>query len=203
MGKGVFITFEGIDGCGKSLMLKRTAAALRERGLEPLLTREPGGSELGRRFRRLILDSPFDSVDERTETLLFAADRACHVRQVITPALEAGSIVLCDRYIDSTLAYQGYGRGLDIDFLRRLNDFAGCGLRPDLTLLLDVDPAIAAARRGAKADRMEQEQAEFFARVRAGYLALAGQCPRIAVIDASAAPERVAEQVWDKVRELL
>ena len=120
--KGLFVTFEGIDGSGKTLMLKLAAEKLRERGFEVLCTMEPGGSTLGRKLRQIILDSPYGSVDSRSEMLLYAADRALHVSKVILPALEAGQIVLCDRYIDSSYAYQGGGRSIETEDIRRLND---------------------------------------------------------------------------------
>lgn len=204
MSRGLFITFEGIDGCGKSTMLKKLAAHLRAMGLDPLCTREPGGSELGRKFRALLLDSAPGSFDQRTETLFFAADRACHCAQVIEPALAAGRIVLCDRYADSTLAYQGGGRGQPLAELRALNAFAINGLHPDLTLLLDIDPALALLRRDDRRDRMEQEDMDFFRRVADGYRQLAQEeAPRIRIIDAAPGKEQVFAAVLQAVEPLL
>ena len=147
MARGRFITFEGGEGCGKSTQVVRLAAALEERGLKVLLTREPGGTRLSELIRTLLKDEAEDPPVDRAELLLFLAARAQLVRNVIAPALEAGTWVVSDRFSDSTVAYQGYGRGLPVDFVRQANDFACEGLRPDLTFLLDLDPATAEAIR--------------------------------------------------------
>ncbi len=201
---GYFISFEGIDGSGKSLMIKKLSAALQERGFAVLLTREPGGSDLGRALRKTLLRCDGAAPDIRTETLLFAADRAQHVAQVIRPALAAGQIVLCDRFADSLLAYQGYGRGLALAELQALNRYATAGLSPDLTLLLDLTPAQAQERLRRRHDRMEREKSDFFARVAAGYRTLAQQEPqRIRVIDAARPVKEVYAQVCRALPERL
>ena len=200
MARGRFITFEGGEGCGKSTQVVRLAAALEERGLKVLLTREPGGTRLSELIRTLLKDEAEDPPVDRAELLLFLAARAQLVRNVIAPALEAGTWVISDRFSDSTVAYQGYGRGLPVDFVRRANDFACEGLRPDLTFLLDLDPATAERRmRGREAatntsaDRIERAGSGFHARLRRGFLELAAaDAPRFSVVDASKSPDEVA-----------
>lgn len=200
MARGRFITFEGGEGCGKSTQVVRLAAALEERGLKVLLTREPGGTRLSELIRTLLKDEAEDPPVDRAELLLFLAARAQLVRNVIAPALEAGTWVISDRFSDSTVAYQGYGRGLPVDFVRRVNDFACEGLRPDLTFLLDLDPATAERRmRGREAatntsaDRIERAGSGFHARLRRGFLELAAaDAPRFSVVDASKSPDEVA-----------
>lgn len=192
---GLFVVFEGGEGVGKSTQLARAAQWLRERGREVVETREPGGTSLGLELRQLLLD-PDGSITPRAEALLYAADRAQHVESVIRPALEAGRVVLSDRYVDSTLAYQGAGRGLADT--RRLTEWATGGLLPDITVLLDLDPATGLERAGARAapDRLEAASKEFHEAVRSGFLALAAAAPqRYAVIDAAADPDTVADQV--------
>ena len=200
MARGRFITFEGGEGCGKSTQIVRLAAALEERGLKVLLTREPGGTRLSELIRTLLKDEAEDPPVDRAELLLFLAARAQLVRNVIAPALEAGTWVISDRFSDSTVAYQGYGRGLPVDFVRRANDFACEGLRPDLTFLLDLDPETAERRmRGREAatntsaDRIERAGSGFHARLRKGFLELAAaDAPRFSVVDASKPPDEVA-----------
>ena len=200
MARGRFITFEGGEGCGKSTQVVRLAAALEERGLKVLLTREPGGTRLSELIRTLLKDEAEDPPVDRAELLLFLAARAQLVRNVIAPALEAGTWVISDRFSDSTVAYQGYGRGLPVDFVRRANDFACEGLRPDLTFLLDLDPETAERRmRGREAatntsaDRIERAGSGFHARLRRGFLELAAaDAPRFSVVDASKSPDEVA-----------
>ena len=200
MARGRFITFEGGEGCGKSTQVVRLAAALEERGLKVLLTREPGGTRLSELIRTLLKDEAEDPPVDRAELLLFLAARAQLVRNVIAPALEAGTWVVSDRFSDSTVAYQGYGRGLPVDFVRQANDFACEGLRPDLTFLLDLDPATAERRmRGREAatntsaDRIERAGSGFHARLRRGFLDLAAaDAPRFSVVDASKSPDEVA-----------
>jgi dTMP kinase len=185
---GFFITFEGGDGAGKSTQLAMLQTAL-SRSTPVTLTREPGGTDLGSKIRTLLLDSPLGSVSSRAEALLYAADRAHHVETVVAPALARGEIVLQDRYIDSSLAYQGAGRGLDAAALRSISEWAAGGLWPDITVLLDLDPAIArtrAASRQKKPDRIESEVHEFRVRLREEFLALAKAEPkRFLVVDAS------------------
>ena len=201
--RGRFITFEGGEGCGKSTQVKRLAAALEAKGVKVLLTREPGGTRLAEMIRTLLKDEAEDPPVDRAELLLFLAARAQLVRSVIRPALDAGTWVLSDRFSDSTIAYQGYGRGLPVDFVKAANDFACEGLAPDLTLLLDVEPSVAAQRmRGREAatntsaDRIERAGDEFHARLRRGFLELAAANPsRIVTIDASGTPDEVARAV--------
>ena len=200
MARGRFITFEGGEGCGKSTQVVRLAAALESRGIKVLLTREPGGTRLSELIRTLLKDEAEDPPVDRAELLLFLAARAQLVHNVIAPALEAGTWVISDRFSDSTVAYQGYGRGLPVDFVRQANDFACEGLRPDLTFLLDLDPATAERRmRGREAatntsaDRIERAGSGFHARLRKGFLELAAaDAPRFSVVDASKSPDEVA-----------
>lgn len=200
----MFVSFEGIEGSGKSTALRLLAEHLAGLGHDPLMTREPGGCSLGRSLRPILLDARTRGLSSRAELYLFLADRAQHVNEVIRPALEAGQPVLCDRYTDSTLAYQGYGRGLDLEQLRSINDMATGGLAPDLTLLLDLPVHCGLERAGERnrlqgtvlsEGRFDAESVEFHERVRAGYRALAEESPeRIAIIDACHPPEDVVLQ---------
>lgn len=209
----MFITFEGVEGAGKSTALAALAQALADRGLDCLRTREPGGCALGRNLRSVLLDARTQGLSGRAELFLFLADRAQHVRDVIRPALEAGQAVLCDRYTDSTLAYQGYGRGLDTDHLRLLNQMATGGLAPDLTLLLDVPVRCGLMRAGERnraeglvvaEGRFDAESIDFHERVRQGYRALAQEEPeRFAILDASQPPEDVALQCLSALESFL
>ena len=186
---GAFITFEGIDGCGKSTQLRLLASQLRLRGLEIVATREPGGTSLGQRLRAALLDVQ-EQVDPLAELLVFAADRAHHVRTLLTPALAANQIVLSDRYADATVAYQGAGRGFDPKLIREIVQLATGGLSPDLTLLFDLsvsESAVRTRRRVASknTDRLDSEDAEFHTRVRNAYLEIAKAEPaRFRVVDA-------------------
>jgi dTMP kinase len=192
---GFFVAFEGGEGVGKSTQIARAAAWLTAQGRDVVVTREPGGTPLGRELRRLVLD-PDGHVTPRSETLLYAADRAHHVDTVIRPALAAGRVVLTDRYVDSTLAYQGAGRGLDD--ARMVTEWATGGLLPDLTVLLDLDPREGLARAGARSslDRLEAASLQFHEAVRAGFLALAAEAPaRYVVLDARHPPEELAAEV--------
>ena len=208
---GRFVTLEGGEGGGKSTQAKRLAAALEARGIDVLLVREPGGTPLGEKVRPLIKDQLEDPPCDRCELLLFLAARAQLVRNVIRPALAAGRWVVSDRFSDSTIAYQGYGRGLPLDAVAAANDFACEGLRPDLTLLLDVSPETAAERmRGREAathtaaDRIELAGDAFHARLREGFAALAkGEPGRIRVIDANGAPDEVWAKIWNEVGEII
>jgi dTMP kinase len=177
---GVFIAFEGGDGAGKSTQASLLCAALETAGRTVVRTREPGGTPLGEKLRSLVLDHGHGAIDARTEALMFAASRAAHVQQVILPALRRGDVVVCDRYIDSSVAYQGAGRGLGPGPVLELNLWATDGLRPDLTVLLDVDPAEGRSRRTAGAaaeDRLESEPDDFHASIRAAFLDLAAKEP--------------------------
>jgi len=209
--EGRFITFEGGEGCGKSTQVRRLAEALREKGVEVLLTREPGGTWLAEEIRRLIKDQSTETPCDRTELLLFLAARAQLVRNVIRPALRAGTWVVSDRFSDSTIAYQGYGRGLPLDMVRAMNEFSCEGLKPDLTLFLDVLPETARARRQdrervtqTEADRIERAGEAFHARLREGFRELAGSEPdRIVTIDANGTVDEVWEKVWTSTRRFL
>lgn len=188
MTRGRFITLEGIEGAGKSTVAAHLRERLAERGVKVLLTREPGGTPLAERLRALTLEAGDEYLAPQAETLLMFAARRIHVDNLIRPALERGEWVLCDRYTDATRAYQGSGRGVPADFIESLARFVHADVNPDLTLLLDLPPALgltrAAARRGAK-DRFESESSAFFGRVRARYLEIARTERRVVVIDAS------------------
>ena len=197
--RGMFITFEGGDGSGKSTQIQSVREWFESRGREVIVTREPGGTELGTEIRRLVQNGPED-VDARTEALLYAADRAYHVATVIGPALERGAVVLGDRYIDSSLAYQGAARSLGVDEIASLSAWATQGLYPSLTFLLDLPPEVGARRRTDAPDRMERESMDFHERVRHQYLRLADAEPeRIVVIDAVG----TVDQVFSEIRGVL
>ena len=189
--RGRFIVLEGGEACGKS-----TQARLLAGRLDALFTFEPGATELGQLIRRIVLDPESDHLDARAEALLIAADKAQHVRAIIEPALVSGRDVVCDRFVDSALAYQGFGRGLDLEQLERVLDFATGGLRPDLVLLLEVSDGIADARLGGQRDRLEAESAAFHRRVRDGFRSLASADPkRWAVIDGEGSIEEVSARI--------
>jgi dTMP kinase len=200
----LFITFEGIEGSGKTTQLALLAERLRRRGLKVLTTREPGGCPIADAIRRILLDPANHGMAPRAELLLYAAARAQHVAEVILPALAEEQVVLCDRYTDATLAYQGYGRHLDMGLIEHLNEIASEGCRPDLTLLLDMPESAGlerALQRNATQDlvsegRFEQETRAFHGRVREGYLELARRQPgRFRIIDARGAVEEVAGRI--------
>lgn len=197
---GVFITFEGGDGSGKTTQIRRLAAALEAAGADVLVLREPGGTEVGEAVREILLGPAHETMSYETEFLLFAASRAELTLTVIRPALDAGRIVLDDRHADSSVAYQGYGRGIDLDTIRRVNAFATGGLVPDCTIVLDVEPGTGiAAATPAEADRLEREELSFHERVRDGFLAIADREPeRVKVI-----PRAGTEQVWSAIVEAL
>jgi len=206
----VFITFEGIEGSGKSTQLQRVARFLRDRGRTVVETKEPGGTEIANRIRAILLDSK-NVIDPMAEVLLFAASRRQHTVEVIRPATERGQIVLCDRYTDSTLAYQGFGRLLNLDQLRTLNRWATGDLDPDLTLIFDLPEEAglsrAVRRNSAAVDdegRFEAEDLKFHRRVREGYLSLATAQPhRYAVIDANGTIDEVFERMMRVLKERL
>jgi dTMP kinase len=197
---GAFITFEGIDGCGKSTQLRLLASELRVRGLEIVTTREPGGTRLGQRLRAALLDVE-EQVDPLAELLVFAADRAHHVRTLLLPALKAGRIVLSDRFADATVAYQGAGRGFKPELIREIVQLATDGLRPDLTLLFDLSVAESAVRTRRRvasknSDRLDSEDAGFHTRVRNAYLEMAKAEPgRFHIIDARVPVQETHETV--------
>ena len=190
-----FIAFEGGEGSGKS-----TQARLLADALGAVLTHEPGGTALGRRIRDVVLDPSGRGLDERAEALLMVADRAQHVAEVVRPALDRGQDVVTDRFSGSTLAYQGYGRGLDLDELASLSRWAARGLEPDVVVLLDVPPAVAASRTVGAPDRLEAEDRAFHARVADGYRALAAADPRWIVVDGAGTVDEVAERVLKALR---
>ena len=204
--RGVFITFEGMDGCGKTTQMRRLGKRLREAGHQVVETVEPGGTEIGLQIRSILLDSANRELSSTTELLLYFAARAQNVDQLIQPALGEGKIVLSDRFTDSSLAYQGCGRGLGAETVRALDRIACRGLKPDLTLLIEIDLATSLARaearnrHGNRTDRMEEQEAAFYNRVRDAYSALAAAEPgRVRIIDGALSVERVAERIWDVV----
>jgi dTMP kinase len=200
---GALIAFEGVEGAGKSTQLDLLRRELERRGHEVVITREPGGTPVGERVRAVLLD-PAVELDPRAEALLFAAARAQLVAQVIRPALERGAVVLCDRYLDSSLAYQGQARGLGRRPVEEVNRFATGGLLPDLVVLLDLDPAEGFDRRAERRDRIEAEDLGFHHRVRDAFRELAAGDPdRFAVVDAAAPADPVAAAVLAAVLELL
>ena len=201
MTKGLFITFEGGDGCGKTTQIKLLDEYLRNKGYKTLLTREPGSKGLGVKLREILLNYDGE-VSPTCESFLFLADRAQHVDCIVKPALDDGVIVLCDRHTDSTVAYQGYGRGLDLEEIHHLNKLATSGLKPDLTIVLDVDVETSQARVGGEKDRMESAGIEFFERVRNGFLEIAKQEPnRVKVVDSKQSIEQIHQQILELINE--
>lgn len=195
MKKGLFITFEGADGCGKTTQMNLLAEYLKKQGREVVLTREPGGKGLGEKIREILLNYDGE-VSDRCESFLFLADRAQNIDTIVNPAVDAGKIVLCDRHTDSSVAYQGYGRGLDIERINMLNNLATNGKKPDITFVFDIDTETSMKRVGKEKDRMESAGVEFHNRVRQGYLELAKQEPqRIKVIDATKSIEEIHDEV--------
>ncbi len=206
--KGRFITFEGIEGSGKSSQISLLADHLRSKHRTVTFTREPGGTPIGDQVRKILLDPQNKALDPSAELLLYAASRAQHLTEVIRPALERGDLVLCDRFSDATIAYQGYGRGLDLAMIHALDRLVTAGMRPDLTILLDVEAAVGLARARGRNDlqglgaeaRFENEALAFHERVRQGYLVLAREAPeRMQIVDAALTPLLVQE----KVREIV
>lgn len=207
---GLFITIEGPDGAGKSSLVRRLNDAIKNETDRPLvMTREPGGSEIAERIRELILDPIHTKMDARTEALLLAAGRRQHVVEKIRPALTRGDIVLCDRFVDSSIAYQGQARGIGIEEVKAINEFAIEGLRPDLTIYLDVDATVGLERikdkkSNRKQDRLELEEITFHEEVRKGYSKLIELEPeRFSVIDASKDEEHVFQETWAIVQAKL
>jgi len=199
---GVFITLEGIDGCGKTTQARLLADWLEASGHCVLLTRQPGGTAIGEQLRELVL-SPKNHITPEAELFLYLADRAVHVAEVVAPALAKGCVVVCERYTDSTLAYQGYGRGLDLDLLRRLNEMATGGVTPDLTLVLDI-PAAEARLDASRLDRLESAGGGFRERVAEGFRALARAEPeRVRILDGMQSIQAVHEQIIALVGALL
>lgn len=209
---GRFITFEGIEGSGKTSQIARLAERLDEVGEPTLVTREPGGSPLGRRLRGLLLGDELARIDPMSELLLYVADRVQHLRDLVEPSLSAGTHVLCDRYFDATLAYQGFARGLDLDFVRMLHQKPPLDRRPHRTILLDLDPEIGLERarrrncelgREVAEGRFESETLAFHRRVREGYLALADAEPfRFRIVAAEGTADEIAARIADLLSDL-
>lgn len=203
MKRGFFITFEGGEGAGKSIQVEILASHLREEGYPIVVTREPGGTRIGEQIRAITHNQENVDMEATTEAYLMAAARAQHVSQIIEPALAAGKIVVCDRFVDSSIAYQGFGRKLGAEMIAGLNALAVNGAKPDLTLLLSVSPEIGQKRRNKSdktKDRLDLQQRDFYARVHNGYLALAKKEPyRYVVINAEKSIVQVAQTIWDEV----
>lgn len=202
MKRGLFITVEGTDGSGKTTQMGFMNDYFKGAGHEVLLTREPGGTRISEKVRSIILEPDHTEMGNITEFLLYSSARAQLVHEVIKPSLEKGMIVVCDRYVDSSYAYQGYGRGLDLELLKTVSEFAIGGVMPDITFFFDLDPETALNRRLAStlSDRIENERLEFHKRVYSGYERLADKYPeRIRRIDA----DRPADSIWAEVREIL
>lgn len=204
MKKGLFITFEGADGCGKSTQLMLLAKYLSEKNIQTVITREPGARGLGEKLRDILLNYDGE-VSDLCESFLFLADRAQHIDTIVKPAVDEGKIVLCDRHVDSTVAYQGYGRGLDIARIKMLNRIATRNMIPDLTFVFDIDIETSMQRVGKEKDRMESAGKDFHNKVRYGYLELAKSEPeRIKVIDATKSIEEIHREVvhiFEQLRE--
>jgi dTMP kinase len=202
--RGIFITFEGIEGAGKSTQIKELRDFLQQSGQAVISTREPGGTPFADRIREILLTNRSEKVNERSEIFLYLASRAQHVSSVIKPALFQGITVLCDRFSDATIAYQGYGRGLDIDFLQKLNRYATEGIIPDLTILLNIPADLGIMRitrdKDRVLDRLESEDIPFHESVRRGYLQIASHEPeRFLIIDGSREPGKVALEVQEEI----
>lgn len=203
MKKGLFITLEGADGCGKTTQLNLLKEYLTNRGYEIVVTREPGGKGLGEKLREILLNYDGE-VSDRCEAFLYLADRAQNIDTIIKPAINSGKIVLCDRHTDSSVAYQGYGREQNIENINMLNELAVNGVHPDLTIVFDIDTETSMERVGAEKDRLESAGIEFHKRVRNGYLEIAKKNPqRIKVVDASQTIEDVQRDVIKIVEEVL
>jgi dTMP kinase len=205
--RALFITFEGLDACGKSLQLKRLSQKLHESGHSVIEIREPGGTSLSERIRELVLHTTDTPIDASAEYLLYSAARAQLVAQVIRPALNQGKIVLCDRYYDSSTAYQGYGRGINPIAVQSINDFATHGLAPDMTFVLDITIAEMKRRQtsmNARLDRIESENDSFFTKVRDGYLEIShGNPDRMMVINGMQTINEITDQIWNYTRSKL
>jgi len=201
---GLFISFEGIDGCGKSTQADLLRSYLESKGEQVELLREPGGTALSEQIREILLNPNNDKMDPSTESILLSASRAQLTREIIIPALERGNVVICDRYADSTLAYQGYGRGINLEWLEKLNEFATAGLKPDITLLVDLPVDEAFNRMQSKSfDRIEMEGIEFLDKVRSGYLELTDRfSKRYFMIDGMETIEEMSKKIINKIEEI-
>ena len=205
MGRGKFITVEGIEGTGKSTNIEFLTSLIKENGYEVIRTREPGGTPMAEKIRQLLLEHEQEQLPEIAELLLFFASRSLHLRNAIVPALKEGKWVVCDRFTDASRAYQGSGRGLDLDRIERLAEWVQEGLEPDMTILLDAPAEIGMQRTAERgdADRMDSEELSFYRRVRAGYLTLADMHPeRFAVVDATQSLDQVQASIAKKVGRL-
>jgi len=201
---GLFIAFEGGEGCGKSTQSELLLKKFQQQNIPAVLTHEPGGTALGNELRRALKRERGSFISPQAELFLVAASRAQLVAEVIRPALEEGKVIICDRFTYSTLVYQGYGRGLELSFVETVNNIATQNLKPDLTILLDISPEQGLARKGSLRDRFELEDLSFHRRVREGYLRMvAAESERWLVIDASLPKEKVAGIIWDRVSKLL
>lgn len=204
MKKGIFISVEGSDGSGKSTQIENIKKFFKDKGIDIVFTREPGGTQIGEILRNLVLDKNLKEMDDMTEALVYAAARAQHVAQVIKPALNEGKIVICDRFVDSSIAYQGYGRGLG-ESVKIINDFAIAGCMPDVTFLMKMDPRIGRRRiRADQQDRIELEKDGFHIKTFEGYLELERQYPdRIVGIDANRTIEEIKIDIYNKLEDVL
>ncbi len=204
--KGIFISFEGIEGTGKTIQSKLLYEYLTKKGYKVILTGEPGGTQIGEKIRELLLSIEHKGMTPLAELLLYNASRAQHIQEVILPAMSKGAIVITDRFTDSTVAYQGYGRGIDLNIINSIKKMVAAGLRPDITILLDLDVEIGLRRnRGInKTDRLELEDVEFHKRVRNGYLEIAAREPeRIKLIDASKSIKQVQKKIIKIITDFL
>ncbi len=203
--QGKFITFEGIDGCGKSTQLALTSKILGEKGYDVLITREPGGTSISEKIREILLSPENNEMVNECEILLYCAARAQHVREKIIPAVASGKIVLCDRFQEATFGYQGYGRGIPLDVLKTVNVYATGGLNPDLTFIFDLGvetSAVRMAKINKAKDRLEQNSAEFFQKIRDGFLNLAKSSPeRIKLINAEQSIEQISAEVINLIQK--
>ncbi len=207
----MFITFEGIEGSGKTSQIDPIASFLNDQGVTVVVTREPGATAIGKKIRSILLDPGHGDLSPLGELLLYAADRAQHLAQIVRPALQEGKTVLCDRFFDATFAYQGAARGLDMGVVNAINDYVVQGLKPDLTLLFDLSPAIGLQRtfdalekglRSQKESRFEQEELQFHEQVRQGYLKLAQKEPdRFLTVDAARSRQRVYQQIISGIKD--
>ncbi|WP_025028182.1 dTMP kinase [Caldalkalibacillus mannanilyticus] len=208
---GLFITFEGPDGSGKSTQLQRLVEFLQERNIDFIKTREPGGTTISDLIRQIILDPEHTKMASKTEILLYAASRAQHVEEVIKPALQLGKVVVCDRFVDASIAYQGYGLGFGEEMIQEINRFATGGLTPDRTFLIDVSPEIGRERMKARnaqefnqsLDRIEQKELDYHQRVRQGFLALAKSEARIKLVNGAESIEMIQELIREDIQQLL
>lgn len=208
MNSNLFITFEGPEGAGKTTVIQKIAERLAQENIDVLATREPGGIEIAEKIRTIILDPAHTAMDERTEALLYAAARSQHYFEKVRPALDAGKMVICDRFIDSSLAYQGYARGIGVDEVLSINEFAIGKKLPDMTILFDLAPEVGLARIHAhgerEVNRLDVESLAFHKKVREGYLQLVERYPkRIYVVNADQNIERVVEDVWSLLYEVM